>query len=492
MKPFIHITTLLICTVIYGVGFSWAEATPQDNLISSSGNSTIAGLSMEVLLVPPTAESAQTLAPSSFVESPNNNDEVVDPAVEIEKNQVNLILVATPYVPKVTVLKNQNGVIHFKYEYSDKVYAINVADVKNITKTIPEKGYLATNLRMLIKNEIVTRLKDAGYPKFPKPRSIRQSKRNVQLPLSATNEPGFMSGADPDEKNEPISEGEYLQKAVEGSSNTADINPIKNWSDIEPNMVNLVVPGQFYVPNVTVLYNQNGVMHFKYGHGDQVYSIKQEAVSEVSQSTPENGISINPRVLLNEKKVTLVTDIGYPMFPKLPSMIKGSTNEIKNTFTIEPVGFGFGAATLEYERIIGGKVSFSVGFKFNIPESSVYFDDSKERHTYWGWQGSMRFYPFKDFYAPRGLWFGPTWESINTQYNDYNNTIFTNTTMLTEVGWGFMLKDHFGLMVSPFVGLGFTWGSGKPIIKSFNGMEERINPYTGVTFVLGCHIGVGF
>lgn len=176
--------------------------------------------------------------------------------------------------------------------------------------------------------------------------------------------------------------------------------------------------------------------------------------------------------------------------PSERALIRGRSRQVQNCFTLEPIGIIVNMATLEYERMMGFNTSFAVGFKFTGPSSRVTFDESGFgwNHTALGIQGALRFYPLKSFYAPRGLWFGPTVEYVNDYFNEFDASVrYINA--LAEVGFTFVFNDRLGFVVSPFIGVGYSWSKGDPI---YTETGRLLAPHAGFTGVFGCRIGLGF
>jgi hypothetical protein len=177
-----------------------------------------------------------------------------------------------------------------------------------------------------------------------------------------------------------------------------------------------------------------------------------------------------------------------PTLPMERSKLRGASNKIKNDITNEPLGLLAGTATLRYERMISRNTSLVAGLKFAWL-ANYNMSTGDQIRTIIGAEGAFRFFPLEKFCAPRGLWFGPTVEFINSYYNEAGKSLM-NVNMLAEVGWKFISGDRVGFVVSPYIGVGYSWGMGGPIMNRYNG--DLLAPYSGLTAVIGCELGMGF
>jgi len=209
----------------------------------------------------------------------------------------------------------------------------------------------------------------------------------------------------------------------------------------------------------------------------------EEQITEIEQSSEAS---------VNESLVPETADselIATPQVKK--SKFRGNSYQIKNNITLEPFGLIFGTGTLEYEHMMDRNTSLALGLKFTGPSSEATLDESGFgwKHNAIGLQGAFRFFPLKKFYAPRGLWLGPTVEYIYDYYNDFGTSV-KDINVLAEVGWKFILSERIGFVFSPYIGIGYSWGIGEPIMV-YEGTKQ-LAPHPGIMGLLGCAIGIGF
>jgi hypothetical protein len=437
MRPFKGVLFLLV--LAFGLGFGLAWAANQD--VEANPNTD-------------TSEAAFPVASIQMPGIKSYEEKIKEPeteceyhlAIEAAENKMeNLLLAVKFFIPGVTILSNQNGVICFIYPGSKLVYSLETKNVEKVLGTVPA-DYAKIRPEDLLKSGIVSALNQEETWALA-----------ATLPINPETGPAAES-----------------VNAGNGAENKT---------------CNLVLACKFYLPRASIYSSQNGIIHFRSAFNNQVYGIENGKVEAILKTVPEKYLQVKIGVLSKNELISPLDNTNDPDLPESRSLISGYTRHIQNCLTLEPVGLVFGLATLEYERMLGRDFSIAAGYKFNQPSRTYDFaDDVGPTLTYWGWQGSLRYYPLKKFYAPRGLWFGPTFEHVNKYYDDYH-ALFQYTNVLAEAGFKFILVERWGMVVSPFLGLGYSWCKGDAIKRQDC---DPILPSSGIAFVLGCAVGLGF
>ncbi len=408
---------------------------------------------------------------------------------DAEAKMVYLVLSPEAYLPEVTILKNTDGIIHFRYRNSKTVYKIKVDEVKTVVPLPPSPRCFAIKPGELVRRNIVNEVEDANYPDYTK-----LPKKIVSKVLLASD-------------NEVEDENSYSGTTQTGNVENLGTDfrepyaaPAKrtpqSWEDVEMNMVCLVFKNRrFFIRDVLVLAEHDGTIFFRVQREEPVYRISKNKVFNIARTINENDYFFGKHSrFLQDKFILLEQKVYFAELPKIRSKLKGVTRKIKDIFSLEPVGFLVGAGTLEFEHFINNNTAIAVGFCCSYPGGKTFSGvggANGPEHQELGGQVSARVYPLADYYAPAGLWIGPCFKYYVETFPQYSKSL-TYFNSLLEVGWGFSFEGKHSFVVSPFIGVGFS-AAGGPVYAGEGGpkIAPRAVTNEGLTGLIGCNIGIG-
>ncbi len=380
------------------------------------------------------------------------NEEEYLAVVEAARSKMDCIIIAGPvYVRNVNIIEEENGMVYFTVPRSKRVNCFEMKNVELIAVDIPKNG-LEIELEDLQKEGLVVIKSKAESQEL----IYKLASRDARVSTDFVGRPGAVG---------------YLKN--DSSKNDTKV---------------IVLKQKAYLPRVTVFNVQQDEIRFKYDLGSRSYGLKKANVEAVVHDEPKAAIEIRPGILAINHLMRTFEGVNNIGLPRKKTRFHGISRNVQNLITLEPIGFLFGAATVEYERMVHQNISLAAGYKFNGPGAvRIYEGFSPDRYTYWGFQGAIRCYPLEKFYAPRGLWFGPVVESVNERYDSYKATV-SYTNILAEAGWGFLSGDRVGVYYSPFLGVGYSWANGAIVTSG----GRQITPSSGLIWVVGTRLGFGF
>jgi hypothetical protein len=207
---------------------------------------------------------------------------------------------------------------------------------------------------------------------------------------------------------------------------------------------------------------------------------RQVLTSETS--TDESSLETSPDPVNSEPTLPLNSQ-------KKRCRFVGRTRDIQNDLTIDISNLLFwGSGSLEYERMISQADSLAVCIKAGHQDDG-WWDSPIKAHDIFGIEGLFRMYLLDKHYAPRGLWIAPA-IGFTKEYYSGSGVVWNFGSLSAKAGWKFIFGgDQGGVMLSPFIGLGYTEGFGDQLPDHYN---KGARPYSGFYPSIGIAIGPAF